>query len=88
MKDCTITITATISNEIPTINANIENNTLSLSSSVEKYGAYNGSYEFNPSEAVQIVKVNGCVMYDDITINPIPANYGQIVWNGATITII
>lgn len=49
--------------------------------------SYQGSYEFTPSAETQIVNVSGMVMTDDITINPIPTNYGLVEWNGSVLTV-
>lgn len=48
---------------------------------------YTGDYTFTPSDATQTIPTNGLRMTDNITINPIPNNYGLITWNGATLTV-
>lgn len=48
---------------------------------------YDGSYEFTPSADGQIVPTSGKRLAQDITINPIPNNYGLITWNGSIITV-
>ena len=48
---------------------------------------YEESYEFTPSASTQIIPVKDKTPYADITINPIPNNYGLITWNGATLTV-
>ena len=49
--------------------------------------AYKGETVFTPSASTQIVEVNGYVMRDNITIEPIPSNYGRLIWNGSTLTV-
>lgn len=49
--------------------------------------AYTGSYEATPSDSVQTLPVSGWLMAQDITINPIPSNYGKISWDGTTLTV-
>lgn len=49
--------------------------------------AYEGPYEFTPSQETQTAQTNGYLMEDDITINPIPNNYGLITWNGSVLTV-
>ena len=49
--------------------------------------AYTGPTEFTPSSETQTVSVKNFRMTDDITINPIPQNYGLITWDGSTITV-
>lgn len=48
---------------------------------------YTGAYTFTPSAAAQVVEIKGLVAKEDITINPIPSNYGLITWNGSTLTV-
>lgn len=48
---------------------------------------YSGKTEFEPNREVQVAHTNGCSMYSDIVIKPIPKNYGLITYNGATITV-
>jgi len=49
--------------------------------------AYTGAYTFTPSDETQTFLTAGFAMTDDITINPIPSNYGLITYNGSTITV-
>lgn len=48
---------------------------------------YDGEYEFTPTEETQTVFTNGKVLLDNITINPIPNNYGRITYNGSILTV-
>ena len=49
--------------------------------------AYTGQTEVTPgTEAVVLATANKTV-FSDITINPIPSNYGLITWNGSTLTV-
>ncbi len=48
---------------------------------------YTGSYEFTPSDTAQIISIMGMTATQDITIDPIPSNYGLITWNGSTLTV-
>lgn len=49
--------------------------------------SYEGAYEVTPSDEVQTLETDHLYMMDNITINPIPNNYGLITYNGATITV-
>lgn len=49
--------------------------------------AYDGDYEITPSEETQILMTAEKTAKGNITINPIPSNYGRITYNGSTITI-
>lgn len=48
---------------------------------------YRGEYEFTPTEDVQTVRINGLRATKNITINPIPENYGRLTWTGNTLTV-
>ena len=48
---------------------------------------YTGPYAFTPSATTQIVPTSRLLMIDNVTINPIPNNYGLITWNGSTLTV-
>ena len=49
--------------------------------------AYEGDYTVTPSAETQTLDTRNLRMTDNITINPIPNNYGLITWNGSTITV-
>ena len=48
---------------------------------------YTGPYEFTPTQFTQVVEIDGKRAEGDITINPIPSNYGLITWNGSVLTV-
>lgn len=48
---------------------------------------YEGAYEVTPSSETQVLRTKHLRMTDDITINPIPSNYGLISWSGAGIRV-
>ena len=48
---------------------------------------YDGGYEVTPTEETQTLNTNNLKMTDNVTINPIPSNYGLITWNGSVITV-
>lgn len=49
---------------------------------------YAGPYEVTPRAHEQVtLPTEGLLMGADVTINPIPSNYGLITWNGATLTV-
>lgn len=53
----------------------------------EERPAYEGDYAVTPSSTEQILRTNGLRMTGDITVAPIPQEYGRITWNGAFLTI-
>lgn len=48
---------------------------------------YTGPYEFTPGPQAQTVPIEGQKATADITINPIPSNYGLVTWDGAVLTV-
>lgn len=48
---------------------------------------YTGAYEFTPTQGTQVIEIANKKATADITINPIPSNYGLITWNGAVLTV-
>lgn len=48
---------------------------------------YRGPTTFTPSGEIQRINTAGLLVTADLTINPIPSNYGLITWNGSTLTV-
>lgn len=48
---------------------------------------FEGEYIYTPTDEVQTIEINGLRATDNITINPVPSNYGLITWDGATLTV-
>ena len=48
---------------------------------------YTGEYTITPSAEAQVLLTNNLRMTDNLTINPIPNNYGLITWDGATLMV-
>ena len=48
---------------------------------------YTGAYEFTPTQGTQVIEIANKKATADITINPIPSNYGLITWNGSVLTV-
>lgn len=51
------------------------------------HGSYTGRTEVTPTTETQVLRTAGYSMNSDITINPIPQNYGLITWNGSTLMV-
>ena len=49
--------------------------------------AYEGETVVTPTSETQILSTKNLRMTDNITINPIPSNYGLITWDGSIITV-
>ena len=49
--------------------------------------SYEGEYEVTPASETQTLATDSLYMRGNITINPIPSNYGLITWNGSTLTV-
>lgn len=48
---------------------------------------YEGDYEVTPSQTAQVLETAGLLMTDNVTVNPIPQNYGLITYDGYGITV-
>lgn len=48
---------------------------------------FEGEYEYTPSQETQIIPIAEKRAVENITINPIPNNYGLITWNGSVLTV-
>ena len=48
---------------------------------------YMGATTFTPTQQTQVVYTQGAYMTTNITVEPIPTNYGLISWNGYTLTV-
>lgn len=54
---------------------------------VDTTTVYDGPTEFTPSGSTQTIAIADKKALTDITINPIPSNYGLITWNGSELTV-
>lgn len=48
---------------------------------------YPGPYEVVPSDVVQTLQTRGLAMAQNVTVQPIPSNYGRITYNGSILTV-
>lgn len=48
---------------------------------------YVGPYEVTPSAEAQTLETHGLVMTGNVTVAPIPSNWGLITWDGSTLTV-
>lgn len=48
---------------------------------------YRGAYTVTPTSQQQTLHTKDLLADDDITIEPIPSNYGLITWDGSTLTV-
>lgn len=48
---------------------------------------YTGEYEVTPSAETQTLNTEGFRLTRNVTVNPIPQNYGLITYNGAVLTV-
>ena len=66
-------------------------NTKAISVNVDKglptFPEYKGETTFTPSQHEQTVQTKNTLVQSNITIKPIPNNYGLITYNGSFITV-
>ncbi len=48
---------------------------------------YSGPVEITPTSETQTVETESFYIQSNITINPIPSNYGLITWDGSTLLV-
>lgn len=48
---------------------------------------YEGETKITPSSETQVLQTKNFRMTENVTVNPIPSNYGLITWNGSIITV-
>ena len=48
---------------------------------------YDGVTEITPSNQVQVLQTSGKVVTQNIIVNPIPEDYGRLLWSGNTLTV-
>lgn len=48
---------------------------------------YTGAYEVTPTQGTQVLDTRNLMMTSNVTVNPIPSNYGLITWNGSYLTV-
>lgn len=48
---------------------------------------YDGDYELTPTQETQVIPIIGKTARRNITVAPIPSNYGLVTWNGAVLTV-
>lgn len=53
----------------------------------QTYDDYAGPYEVVPSREAQTLRTNGLLMDGNVTIAPIPSNYGLVEWNGSVLKV-
>lgn len=68
-------------------NISVEADVVTRVHSSGDYDPYTGATEVTPTQDTQALNTSGKVLLSNITINPIPSNYGLIIWNGSTLTV-
>lgn len=79
-----IETTASFSNQLIEVEAGLTTNVTHYHS---EYPNYEGETTFTPSAEMQTIPTGHTVLLSDITINPIPSNYGRITYSGGIISI-
>lgn len=48
---------------------------------------YTGPYIVTPTQSAQVLATEDLRMTQDLTINPIPSDWGHITWDGSVLTV-
>lgn len=91
----TVTVDAVFSSNIVSVEASLIGRTIEADAELttnvthyhSEYPTYDGETTFTPSAETQIIPTGHTVLLSDITINPIPSNYGRITYSGGIISI-
>lgn len=60
---------------------------LSVAESATQNPTYTGQMTVTPSQSTQTLSTSGYVMPGNVTVNPIPSDWGHITWNGSVLTV-
>lgn len=80
----TTTVPMTIETDVPIVGMSMS---AAYSVQIKPSAQYQGDYVITPSAETQILETQNLLCADNITINPIPSNYGLVTWNGSTLTV-
>ena len=84
-------INVTIAANSKAVDVNCSTSEKAISVNVDKglptFPEYTGETTFTPSPHEQIIPTRNTLVRENITIKPIPRNYGLITYNGAFITV-
>lgn len=54
---------------------------------VINYDYYEGEYTVTPTRETQTLDTKDLILTDNVTVNPIPPEYGLITWNGSFLRV-
>lgn len=88
----TIPVTLTVSETDYTLEVSVEEGisaALTVDTAIQLVDGdhYEGEYTVTPSATAQTLATEGLVMTQNVTIEPIPNNYGLITWDGSVLTV-
>lgn len=49
--------------------------------------AYEGPVSVTPGEEAQVLATENTSVLENITVGPVPSNYGRILWDGSVLTV-
>lgn len=58
-----------------------------IASDVHQHSFYEGETTITPSAIEQVLPTANALLLEDITIAPIPSNYGLITYSGSVLTV-
>lgn len=88
-----LTVKLTVSQSKNVFPFKVQTNSLAykmgLATQIEVVGGtpYSGRYTVTPTRETQVLETANLKMAENVTINPIPSNYGLITWNGSTLVV-
>lgn len=90
-----IVVDMDVGSNVPVIPMTVESNIAPISMGINgalnvqirPSATYDGDYIITPTQSEQVLQTADLLCTDNITINPIPNNYGLITWNGSVLTV-
>ena len=80
--------TVIISPKTDRVTVRDRHDTISIKTNVGGGGIpYGGPYEVVPNQSTQTLNTAGKTLANNVTVKPIPSNYGLITWNGSVLTV-
>ena len=69
------------------VDDNIIIHAITFADIAQQFPVYNGDRTITPTGETQTFPTAGTIVLEDLTVNPIPSNYGLITWNGSVLTV-
>ena len=89
MNELNIPVTLTVDEDIGVKIGDVPNVSVGLDTAIvaSLTPHYEGNTEITPGDNAQVLVTAGMIVDEDIIVDPIPSNYGHILWNGSFLSV-